>query len=165
MEKIFFFIIIMIISSLLSKNKKKAASGRTKERTTYFDDKGRPANDPKPVTDLKSLLDRMKNIDSHISEPQPSEPETVEEYVEEPVEVHYSQDENSRSPEKSLDEMLSGEWKMPEREESKLHSENRDEDESYRIKVRVNRHRSLLNTRERLKDAIVVSEILNRRYT
>ena len=162
MEKIFLFIIIMIISSLLSKNKKKAVSERTREKTTYFDDKGQVPVVPKPVTDLKSLLDRMKNADSYIPEPQSSEPETVHEYVEEPVAL---QDDNARFPEKSLDENQTGDWKMPEREESKLHSENREEDESYLIKERVNRHRSLLNTRERLKDAIVVSEILNRKYT
>lgn len=166
MEKIFFFIIIMIISSLLSKNKKKRVTSYTKkEKTTYFDDKGRPANGPKPVTDLKSLLDRMKNTDTFIPEPQTSEPEYVEEYIEEPVEVQYIQDDNVRFPEKSFDEKQTSGWKMPERQESKLHSENKDEDESYAIKERVNRHRSLLNTRQRLKDAIVVSEILNRRYT
>jgi hypothetical protein len=163
MEKIFFFIIIMIISSLLSKNKKKRVTSYTKkEKTTYFDGKGKPANDPKPVTDLKGFLDRMKKVDSYMPEPQTSEPEAKEEYVPEPVEV---QQDYKRSPEKSMDEMLSGEWKIPEREETKLQSENREEDESYSIKVRVNRHRNLLNTRQKLKDAIIVSEILNRRYT
>lgn len=162
MEKIFLFIIIMIISSLLSKNKKKAASERSGGKTTYSNDKGQSAGGHKPVTDLKSLLDRMKNIDNYISEPQTPEPEPEEEYIPEPVEV---KQDYKRSPEKSLDEMLSGEWKMPERQESKLQSENKGEDESYRIKVRVNRHRNLLNTRQKLKDAIIVSEILNRRYT
>ena len=163
MEKIFFFIIIMIISSLLSKNKKKrVTSYKEKEKTTYFDDKGRPVNEPKPVTDLKGLLDRMKNIDTYIPEPQPSEPELVEEYVEEPVEAT---EENKRSPETSLDELLSGEWKVPEREESRLQIENYQEDDSYRISEQKNRFSGLLNGKQKLKEAIIVSEILNRRYT
>ena len=163
MEKIFFFIIIMIISSLLSKNKKKRVTSYTKkEKTTYFDDKGRPVNEPKPVTDLKGLLDRMKNIDTYMQETQSSEPEVIEEYVPEP---EILQEENKYTPESSADEKMTGGWEIPEREESKLQSARYEEEDSYRIEERSNKFRDMVSGRQKLKDAIIVSEILKRRYT
>ena len=166
MEKIFIFIIIMIISSILSKNKKKAAAEKQKPKTTYSSNPGESIKMPKPVSDLKEMLNRLRNIDNN-----PHENDVVmsEENVQFEEDHSEYQNEYSETVEKSVDEKQSGKWKAPERQESKLYSENKieikAETNSYSIKERINRHRQLLNTTEKLKDAIIVSEILNRKYT
>lgn len=178
MEKIFVFIIIMIISSLISKNKKKKAEENFRSTRPVQNTGKRTGYDPKqpaaPVNDLKSLLNSLKNFEQNkVQEPEPATYDVQYNTASEHEETHYteterSHDETNRSKvrdyETSYDELHNPEKSSAAKEKSRLDTEfyqKHERDTAPKMTIR----NELFNTRIKLRNAIIVSEILKRKYT
>jgi hypothetical protein len=180
MENLIIFIIIMVVSSLLSKNKKKKASEtyEKKEKTTSYDNRNDRAKTvtSKPVTDLRDLLDSLKNIEQAKTHQPVDKPvvqeQTFEEkiedaqhskpYVEQEQPNHFSYEEHSKNYkqkasqpiEKQEESVVYETMKMPETIEEIMSATKKKP-------VR----RSFFKSGFNLKEAVIASEILNRKYT
>lgn len=181
MEKIFVFIIIMIISSLISKNKKKKAEENFRS-TRPVQNKGKsngydPKQPSQPVNDLKSLLNSLKNIEQSSIKKTEYHSDSYDdsrydhESVGEDISYHEtekSSDEINRSKirgyETSYDELHSSEADTASKEKSRLDKEFYKKHERDTAPKKTVRNK-LFETRDKLKDAIIVSEILKRKYT
>ncbi len=178
MENIFVFIIIIIISSLISKNKKKKAEENFRSTRPVQNTGKRNGYDPKlpsqPVNDLKSLLNSLKNIEQNeVKEPEPVTYDDQYNTGSEHEETHYteterSHDETNRSKvrdyETSYDELRNPEKNFAAKEKTRLDTEfylKHERDTAPKMTIR----NELFNTRTKLKNAIIVSEILRRKYT
>ncbi len=168
MENIFIFIVIMIISGILSKKKKQAQQTvRPVEKTTHYDENGnaveRPGPKPKPSTEqkLSDLLEKIGMIEKQTDE-------AVEATEEEIYQMEYEYNENDYSEPKVAYE--TGSSVSPEGEERiSVHSSEKlrysDSSVDYSIKnAGDNRLRKLFDSRSKLKRAVVISEIFNRKY-
>ncbi|MFO7811251.1 MAG: hypothetical protein R6V47_07785 [Candidatus Delongbacteria bacterium] len=185
MENIFIFIIIMIISSLISKNKKNAAekntTGKPVTRNNTHKNKSGLLNDIKPVTDLKEFLDRLNNEGSNhegTSDLNSQNYDAVEDQSEYQQQTDNVQDSQDTEQQDRLEEMLQYSRKRTGDTDQEISfngeriiagevpsEEYTKEDTSYDIKKKENRFSKILDSRSKLKNAIIVSEILNRRYT
>jgi hypothetical protein len=185
MENIFIFIIIMIISSLISKNKKKKAaqSDSEREKPAAYQNKDRnsTANENKPVKSLRDLLDQLKNIETEKANPVPAVPspayeknyeENFNENFEEVSQTHHSHteyqpqnfsyEEHSKNykqkpdkqAEKYEDSVVFEKMKMPETIEEIMSADRKKP-------VR----KTIFKSGFSIKNAIIASEILNRKYT
>jgi hypothetical protein len=180
MENLVIFIIIMVISSLLSRNKKKKASEtyEKKEKTTYNDNRNYPSKtvSSKPVTDLRDLLDSLKNFEQAKTHQPVNKPVIQEQTFEEKFEdvqhseVHleetqpdqYSYEEHSKNykqkasqqSERYEESVVYEAMKMPETIEEIMSATRKKP-------VR----RSFFKSGFNLKQAVIASEILNRKYT
>lgn len=194
MEKIFIFIIIMIVSSFLSKNKKKKASRAYEEKNetkTHFNNSvtSAPKPQPKPVQDLRDLLNTLKNfdpknmsakIDNTESKPlMANEPEIQST---EKLESRFAfKEQNSEAysfneSKKSYDPTAKSYSDVAVYDE-KSSNYNEDQTTKKRVEPKIDKFEMLLkqdkktvfkekyfDSKSKLKNAIIVSEILKSKY-
>ncbi len=191
MEKIFLFIIIMIISSLFSKNKKKKAAERvyrTKEKTTYFDDKGSSASGSEvkkeSLSQLQDLLsrygaDRKQVSSSERNVPVETSYETsAEEFFEEGYKPRFPQGESKVVYEDHS--IHTADFAMEQKDTNYEDYESYDNMTARAAKAKEPAHSwnipaeeikpkiilsELFGSRNKLRKSIIAAEVLNRKYT
>lgn len=164
MENIFIFIIIMIISGMLSKKKKQGArQTETKvERTSHFDEGGNLVQVPKasPEQKLSDLLERIGMIEKETDEAVAATEEEIYQMQDEYTEHVYSEPKIDFESGPSSTDTIDTETSV--NSSQKLRSLATSDD--YAIKRSESRILKLFNTRSKLKRAVVISEIFNRKY-
>ncbi len=186
MENIIIFIIIVIISSIISKNKKKQASQQ--QQPTVFNDQHKRASANEPSPQLGELLRQLKGLKNETAGSKTfSDMKNRAEQVKPAGDDEYSKKENYEEvhsyeePEKETysyeTEDLSYGTSASSYDNVIGLEKNNDGDSGYMNSVRrvqqpniapINKHHakvSLLDSKIKLRSAIITSEILKRKYT